>query len=35
MDDGGDITLKNKKGITPFDLTDREIKAYFKLGNYI
>lgn len=35
INDGGDLDIKNNKGITPFDLSDKEIKAYFKIGNYI
>ena len=35
IDNGGDLYIKNNKGICPYDLTDKEIRAYFKLGNYI
>ena len=35
IDDGGNLYLKNNKGISPFDMADKKIKAYFKLGNYI
>ena len=35
IDDGGDLYLKNKRGISPCDMADKEIKAHFKLGNYI
>ena len=30
MNDGGDLNIQNKKGISPFDLADRELRSKFK-----
>ena len=33
MDKGADISIKNNKGITPYDLASKEIKNTFKMDN--
>ena len=30
LKDGGNLTIQNKKGLSPFDLADRDLKGSFK-----
>ena len=34
IDNKGDTEIKNNKGISPYDLADKEIRKFFKLGMY-
>ena len=33
MSKGADISIKNNKGITPYELASKEVKKKFKLDN--
>ena len=35
LDKNGDITIKNKEGMTSYDLADKDIRKEFKMENIL